>query len=159
MFLKKQVLIFTCLLLSLCLINCSKSSSKCYWQSPPPSLFFLLKKSGNRLADSILNNLKLSYLESGTKKYVPDLKRATEDGYALGIMASRKIGILSADNHIKEFTVEYPDGSSDTLHVDFESPSPANGCYYNLKQVKYNNQLSYPDPTITIQRIYLFEKP
>jgi len=147
-------------ILLISIANCSKSkSSNCQYVSPPNSLFFLLKKAGNRLPDSILNNLKLSYNESGNKKFLSDFVRATAEGYNLGVMTTRLIGIRSADQNIKDFVIEYPNGTTDTIYADYEPPSTNNNCLYLIKQIKYNNQISYPDPNIPQQTVYLFNKP
>lgn len=142
--------------------NCSKSN-KCYYDTPPNSLFFLLKKGGDRLPDATLTNLKISYIEDGEKKFLPDLIRGVNEGgvdaFTMGIMTTRLIGILSADNNIKDFVIEYADGSRDSLFVNYEGPSTNTNCFYVIKQVKYNNQVSLPDPTITLQTVYLFIKP
>lgn len=153
----KRLLLRGLIIFSLYIISCSKSS-KCHYDDIPNSLFFLLKKNGNKLPDSILNNLKLSYTEKGNKKYLVDFKRATEEGYDWGIVTTRLIGVMSADQNIKNFIIEYPDGSNDSLWVDYEAPSQKNSCHYLLKQVKFNNEIASPDSSITIQTVYLFNK-
>ena len=133
--------------------NCSKKN-RCHYVSIPSSLFFLLKKDGSRLPDSVLNNLKMSYYENSTTEYVSDLGRATEEGYNLGVMTTRLIGDISADKNIKMYFIEYPNGEKDTLSVDYQPPSINNGCHYNLIQVKFNGKEITPDPAITMQKVY-----
>lgn len=139
--------------------HCTKSQNKCNYVSPPSSFFFLPKKNGNRLPDSILDNMKISYMANGSTTYVADLVRATGDGRDMGILTTRLIGILSADQNIKEFSIEFPDGTSDELYVDYEPPSPNNGCLYLISQIKYNGIVVQPDPAITEQTVYSFNKP
>lgn len=146
-------------LLSLALVQCSKSTSNsCRYTSPPDSFFFLIKKNNDRLPDSVLNGIRISYSENGARKYLTDLTRATEEGYALGVMTTRLIGIISADQVIKDFIIEYPSTySNEPLHIDYQSPSKNNGCAYSLQQVNYNGHAVSPDPAITVQRVYLLE--
>lgn len=137
--------------------NCSKKN-RCHYVSLPNSLFFLLKKDGIRLPDSVLNNLKISYYENATTKYISDLGRAKEEGYNLGVMTTRLIGDISANKNIKQYFIEYSDGEKDTLNVDYEPPSISNGCHYNLIQVKFNGKEITPDLAITMQKVYTLEK-
>jgi hypothetical protein len=139
--------------------NCSKSKSSCRYTTPPNSLFFLLKKAGNRLPDSVLDQVKMSYYLNGNKNYVMDLVRATGEGYNLGVLTTRSIGILSADKKIKDYYIEYANGSKDTLFADYEAPTPATNCVYHIKQVSYNSQTASTDPNITVQTVYLFNTP
>ncbi|HWR32976.1 MAG TPA: hypothetical protein VN451_05605, partial [Chitinophagaceae bacterium] len=109
--------------------------------------------------------LKLSYFEAGQKKYLTDFSRATDQGYDLGIMTTRNIGSTSGDNNVKDYYLEYPNGAKDTLLVDYrhvsynEAKNNSCYCYYPLEQVKYNGVVATPDPTITQQKVYRFDKP
>ena len=84
--------------------NCSKTK-KCHYTGVPHSLFFLLNKGGNRLPDSVLNNLKISYSENGQKLFVNDVERGINEGgfnaCDLGIITTRLIGFISAEHNIK----------------------------------------------------------
>lgn len=132
---------------------------------PPHSLFFLIKKGNNRLPDSILDNMKLYYYQNGSKKYLSDFQRATDEGYNLGILTTRDIGLRSGNDNIKVYCLEYPSWPPDTLFADYrflstnEAKKDPCYCYYPLREVKFNNQTASPDPSITQQVIYLFTKP
>lgn len=155
----KYIFILYSSLLTIGLTSCSKSQNKCHYVSPPRSFFFLLKKNGNRLPDSILDNIRIAYMKNGSKLYITDLVRATGDGREMGILTTRLIGTLSADNNIKPFSIEYPDGTVDDLFIDYSPPSLSNNCVYIINQIKYNGLVSQPDPTITMQTVYTFIKP
>lgn len=155
----KSFVLLICVGLLLTVSHCKKlEKEKCTYVSPPASFFFLLKQSGNRLPDEELNNLKISYWEGGVKKYVSDLGRAGEDGYTLGVMSSRLMGLLSADQNVKAFTLEYGSGKKEALYVDYETAMPANNCVYTIREVRYNSQLVAPDPMISQQSVYLLSK-
>jgi len=129
------------------------------------SIFFLLKKNNQRLPDSILDGLRLSYFNGSAKNYVGDFVRATSDGYALGVMTTRDIGGYSAGANIKNYYLEYPNGSLDTLFVDYrhlsynEAVNDPCYCYYPLVSVKYNGVTAQLDSSITQQKVYKFNKP
>ncbi|MFT3949394.1 MAG: hypothetical protein QM763_20690 [Agriterribacter sp.] len=141
-------------------ISCLKSSgSGCHYVDIPASLFFLPKHDGERLSDDVLNTITISYMDNGSKKKVTDVMRATEEGRALGVMTTRDIGALSADHNIKTFYIEYTSLPTDTIYVDYSPPNPSTGCIYARNLVKYNNQTVLPDPAITAQTVYVFNKP
>lgn len=153
--------IVSCFLLSL---SCNKSGEK----GPmviPSSLFFLVVKNGTRLPDSDLDNMKLYYFKNAAKTYVSDFQRATGDGFSLGVQTTRNAGDLSADENIKDYYLEFAGGDIDTLYVHYRhlGKNEANNnpcfCYYSLEQVKYNGVITSPDPTITQQKVYRFDKP
>jgi hypothetical protein len=149
------------------LLSCKKSNN--YGpQVIPDSLIFVIKKDGNRLSDSILNNMKMSYFENGIKNYMSDFVRATNEGpyngYDLGIQGSRLVGILSSEKGIKNYFLEYPDGSQDTLYVDYrllkenEAKKDPCYCYYPLTAVNYNHTTPNMDTSIKWQKVFLFSK-
>lgn len=130
----------------------------------PDSLFFVIKQNGLRLPDSVLNNMKLYYFKFGNKIYMPDFIRGSEDGYNLGVQTTRQIGHVSGDDNIKDFYLEYASGDIDTLYVDYQYIGEAAYdhpcyCYYPMGVVKYNGNIASPDPSITQQRVYRFDKP
>lgn len=152
-----QIQIICTIVLAIGLQHCTKTK-KCQYTSPPLSFFFLIKQGGNRLPDSVLDNTRIFYFENGIKKQLSDLVRATEEGRELGVLTTRLIGLLSADQNIKTFIIEYPVDPADTLYVDYVSPTPANNCLYSNNLVRFNNQVATPDPAITAQRVYVFNK-
>ena len=135
----------------------------------PSSLIFLVKKAGDRLPDSILNNMKLYYYQNGTKKYFTDFIRGINEGdfqaYDSGVQTTRNIGFTSGDDNIKTYYLEYPSGQQDTLFIDYrhvgEDEAFHNSCYcyFPLQLVKFDGQVAITDPTITQQKVYLFSKP
>ncbi len=145
-------------------VSCNKSVREGP-QVIPSSLFFVVKKNGIRLDDITLDNMKLYYLKNGNKTYISDFQRGTGDGYNLGVQTTRNIGDISADENIKDFYLEFPNADIDTLYVNYRHLSENDAfnnpcyCYYPLEQVKYNGTLASPDPTITQQKVYRFDKP
>lgn len=162
-------------LIILSILSLFLQSSSCNREDPlgpqviNNSLVFLLKKGGNRLPDSILNNTKLVYFLNGQKNYLSDFARGINEGpfqaYDLGVLTTRNIGSSSGDNNVKEYYLEYPNGTKDTLFVDYrhvsynEAINNSCYCYYPLEQVKYNGVVATLDSTITQQKVYKFYKP
>lgn len=142
-------------------MSCSKGKGP---QVIPDSLFFVIKQNGIRLDDNTLNNMKLYYFKGGNKTYVSDFSRASEEGYNLGVQTTRAIGTISADENIKDYYLEFPNSDIDTLYVDYkhvgDNEAFNNSCYchYPLQAVKYNGMVTSQDPTITQQRVFLFDK-
>jgi hypothetical protein len=145
-------------------MSCSKSRGKGP-QVIPSSLFFVIKKNGVKLDDIVLDNIKLYYFKNGNKAYISDFQRSTGEGYNLGVQTTRNIGDISADENIKGYYLEFQSGEIDTLYVNYRHLSENDAfnnpcyCYYPLEQVKYNGILASPDPTITQQKVYRFDKP
>lgn len=139
--------------LSLCsfstfLLCCKKSSQPtCKYDSIPSSLILKFTKNGNPVGDNILTNVKLSYFEGSTKKYVTDFAISTDTvNQNKGLKASRNIGILSADNNIKTYYIEYPNGwTEDTLYVDYLPNTPSTNCVYVQNAIKVNVQMASID--------------
>ena len=73
----------------------------------PQTFYFVIKNNGNRLPDSILNSLKLAYYKNNDKVYVNDFGRAGSDGYNLGAMITRDIGLRSGDDNVKNFILSF----------------------------------------------------
>ena len=133
------------------------------------SLFFLIKENGARLSDSVLNDMHLYYYENGVKKYMSDFSRCINEGgfqaHDLGIQATRDAGWISADKNIKTFYLEYPDGSADTLYIDYRHVSYNEAvrnscyCYYPLQSVKFNGKVPDIDSSVLMyEPVYLFIK-
>ena len=154
---------FSCLIIA----ACSKSNEYNNLRSIPYSIFLKITKNGNRLPDSVLDNLKLSYYQNGSKKYISDFIRCINEGGInardLGFMTTNIIGINSGDYNIKDYYIEYPNGTNDTLFVDYRHLSTADAandscaCLYPLKQLKYNGIKPKLDTTIKYQTMYIFE--
>ena len=95
-----------------------------------------------RLSDAVLNQVSLYYfinLTSTHKEYVADFGRAGGTGYQQGILSSADVASLSAGENIKTFYLAFPDGTTDTLSVDYQSVSDdearQNACYCKQPQV------------------------
>lgn len=133
------------------------------------SIFFLVKINNQRLPDSVLNNMKMSYYLSGQKKYVDDFTRGINEGgfmaNDMGIQTTRDVGTYSGDNNVKNYYLEYPNGTIDTLFIDYrhvsynEASTNSCYCYYPLVDVKFNSVVAQIDSSITQQRVYRFNKP
>lgn len=132
------------------------------------TLFFLIKKNNQRLPDSVLNATKLSYFENGIKQYQSDLSRGINEGgfYAadLGILTTRNTGAISSDKAIKDYFLEYPDGTKDTLFIDYrnvsyeEAKSNSCYCYRPLVGLRYNGQTPIKDASINQAEVYVFSR-
>jgi len=158
----KIYFLFLSLGFALISFTCKKNLNGPYL--PPHSLFFLIKKGGSRLPDSTLDNMKLYYYQNGIKTYLSDFGRATEEGYNLGILTTRDIGLRSGNDNIKIFYLEYLYGQPDTLFADYRHLSTNEAkqdpcyCYYPIQQVKFNGQVTSTDPSITQEPVYIFYK-
>ena len=139
---------------------------------PPHGFFFLIKKNGAKLPDSILDNVKLYYYQNGVKTYVSDFGRAINEGdfhaRDSGILATRNIGYSSGNDGVKTYFLEYLYGyfgPQDTLYADIPHLSEKDArrdpcyCYYPIREIKFNGQVAYTDPSIVWEPVYLFYKP
>ena len=143
--------------------SCEKSTpggSGCKWAAMPSSLFFKIKINGQVQPDSFLQNVKISYLKDGTKSYLNDLTLAIDYYANKGILATRMIGIVSADMNIKNFTIEYPNNlSNDLFNVDYLPSTPSSNCVYVLNKVSFNNVDASIDNSFMYQPVYTLNKP
>lgn len=161
-------IIFFALIIGIVYSSCKKNTSEncpTFWGTKLPyTFYFILKQNGSRLNDSILNTLKLSYYQNGIKQYIADFGRAGSDGYNLGAMITQDIGFKSGDINIKDFYLEFATGDIDTLYVDYRRLTPCQAdtstcqCLYPRYTIKFNNTIVLPDPSITVQTVYLFKK-
>ena len=133
----------------------------------PDSLIFIIKQNGQRLDDNTLNNMKLYYWKAGVKTYMNDFVRGINEGtfnaFDLGVQTTRQIGNVSGDDKIKDFYLEFQSGYIDTLYVDYQYIGEAAYdhpcyCYYPMGVVKYNGVIASPDPSITVQKVFRFDK-
>lgn len=147
--------------------RCSKKQDcPVFWgyQVPLP-LYFRVVQNNQRLPDSVLDHLKLSYNKDSKKQYISDFGRAGAEGYGLGVLLTREIGLRSGDDKIKDYYLEFPNGEVDTLYVDYKSLTPCEAvksgscCLYLLKSVKFNRVEASYDPSIEKLPVYLFTKP
>ncbi len=162
---KKVLMIITILLLSHWISSCKKSTSdsQCKNVAMPSSLILRIFKNGIKTSDLILKDVKLSYYEANTKKYVTDFTiNNLETSYQnMGLITTRLIGILSADDKIKTYFIEYPNSwVSDTLYVDYSPRSNTNSCQYVQQPCKNNNQQCLIDNTFNFDSpVYIINKP
>ena len=150
--------------LSISLICCKKSNSdsQCKYDAIPSSLILKITKSGIILSDTDLGDCKLSYYDNSVKKYVSDFALSSDTANRnKGLIASRLIGVLSADNKIKTYNIEYPNGwASDTLYVDYLPHTPATNCLYVQNSIKYNGQIAQTDSNFHFDSpVYVISKP
>lgn len=92
------------------------------------------------LPDATLNATKLYYFSSQTiKEYVGDFGRASGSGYQWGILSTTDVASLSANDNIKYYYLEFPDGDIDTLFVNYQQISDEeardNDCFCNTPQI------------------------
>ena len=151
--------------------SCTRTSvSPClsYDVFRPPSIFaFDIKHKNILIADSVLNALKLFYKSNGGNIYVSDFQRRIAEYYPLGIMVTQEIGFKSADNLIKDYYLEFPNGDIDTLYVDYRHYTPCEAdtsscrCTYPLIKVIYNNHEAFFDRDLLTNNndlVYQFNK-
>ena len=157
--------------LTLIFSYCSKNRlSPCAnYNFAPPSIFcFDIRHENRPLPDSTINNMKLYYYNKNQKVYLSDFGRLTDPAInSLGIFATREIGFLSADTSIKDYYLEFTNGTIDTIYVDYKAYTPCESdtslcqCTYPLKKVMFNNNVAFYDDSVTqvIQHyVYRFNK-
>jgi hypothetical protein len=117
------------------------------------------------LPDATLNQMKLYYFSSQTiKEYVGDFGRASGSGYQWGILSTTDVASLSANDNIKYYYLEFPDGDIDTLFVNYQQISDDeardNDCFCNKPQLglKLNGNVPSQDTLkpggIPVYRLY-----
>ncbi|HSC38199.1 MAG TPA: hypothetical protein VLD19_10020 [Chitinophagaceae bacterium] len=151
--------IFVCYSIVLAVL-CNRPSNTCRYITPPPTLIVQLLRAGIPLPDSILGATRLVYEQGGTEKNITDLNLGTPDFRNKGMMGTQMIGILSADNNIKNYYLRYPGVSKpDTLFVNYLPHTPQTNCLYVLSQVRFNNQELTPDTSFHFSTpVYILNK-
>lgn len=135
--------------------SCKKKNNSCKNYVPPNSLFFQIIKNGDKLPDNILKNLKLYYTKNDTKIYIADLNLATDVFAKKGIMTTRNIGTLGANNYV----LEYGNGFlNDTLYIEYSDATPATDCRFQLKKVVFKNEEISASNSFGYQPVYIFYK-
>lgn len=107
----------------------------------PQPLLLMPMHNGARLSDAVLNQVSLYYhinLTSTHKEPVADFGRASGTGYQQGVLSSLDVAELSGGEDVKFFYLSFPDGTTDTLTVDYEAVSEdearRNACFCKLPQ-------------------------
>lgn len=133
------IAIFICIFLSFS--SCKKKG--CHWASVPDTLILEFRQYGSQLPDSILQKVKLSYFDNGTKKYISDLAVASDSTSSnLGLMGTRNIGSISSGSNNK-FYIEFQNGwSKDSIYMHYIPPSEKTNCSYKQEPLKFNNQIA-----------------
>ncbi len=132
----------TCALIATLFIfdSCKKKEAPL---SDPHVLLLFPKKNEGRLSDEQLNNARMYFFQNG-QKYVKDFGRADGKSFQKGILKSSDIATLSAVEKIKDYYLEFPDGSIDTLFVDYQQVAEEEGrkepcfCDKPLKSIRVN---------------------
>ena len=108
----------------------------------------------------------LSYYENGNKKAVSDFLPAIDGFDTLGILTTRDIGFISGDDGIKNYLLEYPDGTTEDLFVDYRYLSQAEAkkdpcvCHYPFRSINYKGKTLSADPYISslgMSNVYVLE--
>lgn len=110
-------------LATLTLFSCKKDKRDL---KEPQPLILKPTHNGGRLSDETLNQVKMYYyitLTSTHKEPVGDFGRASGTGYQQGLLSTSDVAELSAGEDIKFFYLSFPDGTVDTLRIDYESIS------------------------------------
>lgn len=136
------IAIFICSFLSFS--SCKKKG--CHWASVPDTLMLEFRQNGSQLPDSILQKVKISYFDNGTKKYISDLAVASDSTFSnLGLMGTRTIGSISSGS-INKFYIEYSNGwSKDSIYVHYIPPSEKTNCRYKQEPLKFNTHTAPVD--------------
>lgn len=106
------------------LASCEKNKTALIEQDP-----LLIRPISDEqiLAGSVLDQIELYYFHHNVKRQVPDFGRAPGSGYQAGILYSKDIVSLSANDQVKNYYLKFPDGDIDTLYVDYEWVSEDEG--------------------------------
>ena len=131
----------------------------------PFNLVFKFIKNKEKLPDSILNNIKLSYYLNNIKQY-QSIYPAADTFSKLGIQTTDiDFGFISADDGVKNYYFEFPDGSKDTLYADYRRNTEAQAfsdtcfCYIPLKHIYINGKIPNIDSSLMMYgTVYLFNK-
>lgn len=110
-------------LTTLTLFSCKKDKRDL--KDPQPLILKPMHNNG-RLPDAVLSQMKMYYhinLTSTHKEPVGDFGRASGTGYQQGLLSTSDVAALSASEDVKFFYLSFPDGTVDTLYVDYESIS------------------------------------
>lgn len=161
---KNKILLVICISISSFFTNCTNSKNDtCKWDAMPNSSILRITKSGIVVPDNILLNIKLSYYENSTKKYVSDFTIGNIDLNIRGngYISSREIGFISANKNIKDYYIEYPNGwQTDTIYVDYLPNTLETNCQYVLRPIKVNDVLATVYSTIDFNlTVYEVNKP
>ncbi|MEI6582724.1 MAG: hypothetical protein WCO43_03945 [Chitinophagia bacterium] len=159
------------------LVSCKKySDSDCPsppYFIPPESLFFQVRQNSKKLDNYSLDWSRLFYIKNSQRFYLEkrDFKRAVNDlssnymAYDSGVLvAGWSVALLSADDNIKIFYLEYPNGNIDTIGIDYrhynncEIDTSRCKCIYPRFDIKFNGNTAYTNKIVTDQQIYIFNK-
>jgi len=181
-------------LFSICIFlwigSCSKKNTPttqpCYPDLTPFVITIEITHNGLIFQDSILSKIKMSYYQSGVKKYVSDFKMGKlYVDTSISVVGSFNAFTLSAgitmantynaDSSVRNFYIEYPNGlSTDTMYAICkrqtcdEIAKSACGCTYPPPLVlMFNNVNAILDTALTLKaggcincyaNIYLLKK-
>lgn len=133
------------------------------------SLLLQMKKSGVDIKDSIKSNIKCFYLNGTERKYIQEftvIDMPISLNYLHGkVVNVPYIGDKSAYNGIKNFYLEYANGSFDTLYLDNQLVSCEDGlkdictCVAPIKNFTYNGTPVKRDTSVHWEIIWILDKP
>lgn len=157
------------LAISILCISCGKLKSGYDIYKVPHTTYFVIKRDNHRLPDSILDNMKMSYYQAGSKKYVTDFGRAIDENGSTearesGIQVTRNIGFSSSKEGIKDYYLEYPNNTRDTLYVDYnyldddDAYNDPCKCNYPFRAIQFNGQVPGIDSLYKFARVYILNK-
>jgi hypothetical protein len=161
----KILIILSALILFFGIAACKKTKNEtdCKYDAIPNSMFLKITKNGIVLNDTVLANCKLSYIDGAIKKYITDFSKnnLASQYQGMGLISTRLVGILSADNSIKTFYLEYPQAwSIDTLTIDYLKPTPSTNCLYIQNSVKQNGVPAEIDSSLHFNSpVFIIAKP
>ena len=125
------------------LVSCDKNKTALIEQDP-----LLIRPISDEqiLPGSVLDQIELYYFQYNIKKQVPDFGRAPGSGYQAGILYSKDIVSLSANDQVKDYYMKFPDGDIDTFYVDYQLVSEEDGraetcsCVKPLRRLLFNGK-------------------
>lgn len=127
------------------LMSCHKESRD--FKDPQPLLIKPVYEGGYQVDESLLDGAGLYYfinLTSTHKEFVADFGRAPGTGFQEGLLYSKDVAELSAGEDIKTFYLRLPNGTIDTLEIDYQRISNDLAkedpcfCRFPQKSVKIN---------------------
>lgn len=183
----KYLIAFALVLSTISIISCKETivpgdpNDPNYWSIPPNYLSFQIRMNGERLPDSILQNITMYYYDENGNKIMDQSNRTDvilDDPSHLGFEPEGTVWadsgivfsmypIILASKNMNYMYIGYPDGDVDTIYTEQKYISNAEGrldpCYCNnpITVLKFNGKDAPIHPTLRSpsgKDIYIFEK-
>ena len=129
----KYIILISLLLVTLGIFSCRRCDDA---MPGPQTIVFEIKKDGKAVSDSVLKGAELYWIEGGVRKYENEKQAGVELNTPLfaliyiprdagfdsshPLLISTSASSVSSAKGIKDFYIEYKDGSTDTVFIDFQ---------------------------------------